>query len=128
MQILHQVADGEIGGIALAVVAIFLAGLKRLHVGRRDGFGQVAETFERTVHQLFVFPGEPAEQQRGVAALLGREGPLDRLLELMNLALDDARFSFQPGALFRKPLLDHVFDGFSICTRPAGGVAFGSNG
>ena len=66
LQILHQVADGEIGRIALAVVAVLLAGLESAHVGRGNGFGTVAQAFERAMNQLFVLPGQPAEQQRGV--------------------------------------------------------------
>ena len=66
LQVLHQVADGEISGVALAVVAVLLAGLEGLHVGRGHGFGAVAQSFESAVHQLFVLPGQAAEQQRGV--------------------------------------------------------------
>ena len=70
LQVLHQVAHGEVGGIALAVVAVLLAGLEGGDVGRGHGFGAVAQAFERAVDQLLVFPGEAAEQQRGVGALV----------------------------------------------------------
>ena len=110
LQILHQVADGEVSRVALAVVAIFLAGLKRAHVGRGHGFGDVTETFERAMHQLFVLPGEAAEQQGGPAALFLGERMLDRAFELMRLALHHAGFAFQARALFSQALLDDVFD------------------
>ena len=61
LQILHQVADGEVSGIALAVITVLFAGLKRAHVGGGHGFGDVAEAFERTVDQLLVLPGKAAE-------------------------------------------------------------------
>ncbi len=63
LEILHQVADGEVGGIALAVVAVFLAGLEGPDVGRGHGFGAVAEAFQGAMDQLFVLPGEAAEEQ-----------------------------------------------------------------
>ena len=66
---LHQVADGEVGGVALAVVAVFLAELERLLVGDGHGFALVAQAFERAVDQLFVLPGEAAEEDGGVVAL-----------------------------------------------------------
>ena len=91
LEVLDEVADGEIGRIALAVVAVFLAGLERLHVRGRHGLGAIAESFERAMHQLFVFPGETAEQQRGVRALLLGEGLFLRPFEMMDLALSEGR-------------------------------------
>ena len=124
LQILHQVADGEIGRIALAVVAVLLAGLERVHVGRGHGFGAVAQSFEGAMHQLFVFPGQAAEEQRGAAALFGGEGLLHRLLEVMSLALGEPGFGFQAGTLFRKSLLDDVFDGGADLDQVGGGHGF----
>ena len=43
LQVLHQVAHGEISGVALPVVAVLLAGLKSLHVGRGHRTRLVAE-------------------------------------------------------------------------------------
>ena len=106
LQVLHQVADGKIGRVALAVVAVFLAGLERLDVGGGNGFGAVAETFESAMHQLFVLPGQAAEQQRGIGALFLRERLLLRSFEMMDIALDEPGFPLQAGALFREPLLD----------------------
>ena len=80
LQILHQVADGEVSGVALAVVAVFLAGLKGADVGGRHGFGDVAEAFERAMDQLFVLPGEAAEEKGGPAALFPGERMLYRAL------------------------------------------------
>ena len=110
LQILHQVADGEVSRVALAVVAVFLAGLKRAHVGRGHGFGDVTEAFERAVHELLVLPGEAAEQQSGPAALFLGERVLDRPFELMRLAFHQAGFALQARALFRQALLDDIFD------------------
>ena len=110
LQILHQVADGKIGRVALAVVAVLLAGLEGLHVGSGHGFGAVAQSFERAMHQLFMLPGQPAEQQRGAAALFPGERLLHRLLEVVGLALDEAGFLLQALALFAQSLLDHVLD------------------
>ncbi len=62
------------------------------------------------MHQLFVLPGQPAEQQRGVGALVPGERPLLRALEMVEVALLQAGFPLQAGALFGQPLLDDVFD------------------
>ncbi len=122
LQILHQVADGEIGRVALAVVAVLFAGLEGFHVGSGHGFGAVAQSFERAMHQLFVFPGQTAEQQRGAAALFRGEGLLHRLLEVMRLALDKAGFRFQARALFAQALLDDVFDRGADLDQVGGGM------
>ena len=111
LQILHQVADGEVGGIALPVVAVLLARLERLDVRGRNGFGAIAEAFEGAVHQFLVLPGQSAEQERGLAALVLGEVPLFGTLEVMHLPLGHTGFPFQARALFGEPLLDGVFDG-----------------
>ena len=111
LQILHQVADGEVGGIALAVVAVLLARLERLDVRGGNGFGAVAEAFEGAVHQLLVLPGQSAEEEGGLGALVLGEVPLFGTLEVMDLAFDHTGFPLQARALFREPLLDGVFDG-----------------
>ena len=126
LQILHQVADGEIGRVALAVVAVLLAGLEGLHVGSGHGLGTVAQAFERAMHQLFVLPGQTAEQQRGMGALFLGERLLHRLLEVVNLALDEAGFPLQAGALFGKPLLDNVFDRRWTRSAPGSQTAWAS--
>src|SRR5215472_16264360 len=111
LQVLDQVADGEVGGVALAVVAVLLAGLKGFDVGSRYGFGAVAQAFEGAVHQLLVLPGEAAEEQRGVGALVGGEGALGGLLEVMDLALDESGFALQSRTLFSQASLDGVLNG-----------------
>ena len=42
LQILNQVAYGEVGRVALAVVAVLFPGLECFHVRRGDGFGPIA--------------------------------------------------------------------------------------
>ena len=111
LQVLHQVTDGEVGRVALAVVAVFLAGLERLDVGSGHGFGPVAQTFQGAMHQLFVLPGQTAEQKRGVAPLFLGERFLLRLLEMMGVALDESGFLLEAGPFFREPLLDRVLHG-----------------
>ena len=78
LQILHQVADGEVSGIALAVVAVLLARLERLDVRGGNGFGAIAEAFEGAVDQFLVLPGQAAEKQGGLGALVLGEVPLLR--------------------------------------------------
>src|SRR5262249_11358356 len=78
---LHQVSDGEVGRIALPVVAVLLAKLKSLLVGHGNGFAPVAQAFQSGVDQALVLPGEPTEEDGGVVPLQGCEGQLDRLME-----------------------------------------------
>ena len=126
LQVLNQVSDGKIGGIALAVVAVLLARLEGLYVGSRHGFGAVAQAFERAMHQLFVLPCQPAKQQRGIAALFLRERPFHRLLEVVGLPLGNPGFLLQALALFAQALLDHVLDRISDLDQVGGRCSFGS--
>ena len=105
---LHQVADGEVGGIALAVVAVLLAQLESLLVGHRDRLALVAEAFQRAVDQLFVLPGEAAEKNGGVVALGFGKGALDGLVELLDGALLDPGFLFEAPSLVFQPLADQL--------------------
>ena len=111
LEILHEIADSEVRGVALAVVAVLFASLESTHVGRGHRTGLVAEAFERAMHQLFVLPGEAAEKQRGGGALAGGERLLDWPFKVVPLVFVEARFLFQTRAFFRKSLLNRIFDG-----------------
>ena len=52
---------------------------------------------------------------------------LDRPLEMMDLALDESGFLLQPGALFREPLLDGVFNGTTDLDKAGSGCGFRFN-
>src|ERR1035437_9664966 len=104
LQVLHQVADGEAGGIALAVVAVLFAGLERLHVRGGNGFGAIAEALQGAVHQLFVLPGKSAEQEGGLGALVPGEVTLGGTLEVVDLARYHTGFALPAGPLLRPPL------------------------
>ena len=82
LQILHQVADREISRIALPVVAEFLAELEGRHVGHRQLFAAITAALEDGANQVLMLPGEAAKQNGDPAALFGREGALDRLVEM----------------------------------------------
>ena len=92
-----QGCHGEVRGVALAVVAVFLAELEGVLVGDRQGFALVAETFQSAVDKLFMLPGEAAEENGGVIALGFGKGALHRLVELLNLPALQCRLPF-PGA------------------------------
>src|SRR5262249_43455151 len=85
-------------------------GLERPHVRRGNRFGEISQPFESAMHQLFVFPRQAAEKQRGVPALAPGERLLHRTLELMDFAFVKSRFLLQARALFCEALLDHVLD------------------
>ena len=63
----------------------------------------------RSVHQLFVFPREPAEEDGGVFALRFRENVLDRLVELSCFLAFNARFGLQPSPFVFQALANQIF-------------------
>ena len=110
LQVLDHIAHGEVGGIALAVVAEFFAELESVHIGRGNHFGLIAQAFQRAVYQLLVLPRQATEKQRGLAALFLGEHLLLRLLEVVNFLLNHSGFFFKPGPLFGQALLDDQLD------------------
>ena len=68
LQILHQIADGEVGRIALAVVAKFLARLERRHIGHRQLFAAISAALEHGADQVLMLPRESAKQESWSAA------------------------------------------------------------
>ena len=108
LQVLHQIAHREIGGIALPVVAVFLAELERLLVGNGKRFALIAQAFERAVNQLLVFPGQPSKQNRGLLALRLGERMLHRPLKTLCALTLDPGFFLQPFSFFLEPLADQV--------------------
>ncbi len=67
LEILHQVAHGEISRIALAVVAELFAGLEGGDIGHGQFFAAVAAALKDGANQIFVLPGEAAEQNRDLS-------------------------------------------------------------
>src|SRR5205807_7471577 len=85
LEVLHKVADREIGGIALAVIAKFLAGLEGGDIRYGQLLATIAAALEDGANQIFVLPGKAAEQNRHPAALVGCERPLYRTMEVLGL-------------------------------------------
>src|SRR5262249_38442272 len=85
LEILHQVAHSEIGGIALAVVAEFLARLEASDIRHRQFLALVSAALEDGADQVFVLPGKTTKQDGDVATLLRRECPLDGAMEVRGL-------------------------------------------
>src|SRR5580700_6122850 len=76
------------------------------------------------MHQLFVLPGQTAEQQRSAAALFPGEWLLNRFFEVMSLTLGDASFGFQTGSFFRQSLCDDILYGGANLYKAGGVVGF----
>jgi hypothetical protein len=85
-QVFNQVADGEIGRVALASVTELLAGLKAVLIRTADVPDVVTLAAKRTFHHEILRLGQAADQQSDVVALLtshvGREHGVDPLLAL----------------------------------------------
>ena len=82
---------------------------KAFTLGVGSGFGLVAQPFQGAVHQLLVLPRQPAEQQRGVPALVGREVALDGFVECVCLLLGESCLLFQAAPfLFDAPADDFL--------------------
>src|SRR5439155_10221393 len=82
LQILDEVADSEVGRIALPVIAVLLAELKRGDIGRRNHLAFVIVPLKNSLDQLFVFPGEPAEEDSELVPLVRHKRALIRPLEV----------------------------------------------
>src|SRR4026209_2207176 len=101
---LHQIANGKVGRIALAVVSEFLARLKRGDVRHRKLLAAIAAALKDGADQVLVFPGQAAEQDRHLAALIGGKGAFDRPMEMCGLV---ASCNLpQAGALYLQALVD----------------------
>ena len=85
LEILHQIADGKIRRVALAVVAKFFPGLESGNIRHRQLLAAVTATLEHGPNQVFMLPGESAEQNRDTTTLIGCESPLDRTMEMRGL-------------------------------------------
>ncbi len=85
LEILHQVADGEIGRIALAIITELLAGLESSHVRHGQFLAAVTASLENGADQILVLPGKAAEQNRDAAAFFGGEGALHGAMEVSGL-------------------------------------------
>src|SRR5262249_27238092 len=85
LQVLHQVSDGKVRRIALAIVAKFLAGLEGVDVRHRELFAAVAAPLKNSADEVFVLPRKTTEEDGDVLALLGRKGALDRPMEMVGL-------------------------------------------
>ena len=109
LQVLHQIADGEVGRIALAVVAVLFAQLKGRDVRHRHNLATISAAFEDGLDHAFMLPGQAAEKDGNLAALLGAERPLDRTLEMTDRAAIQAHHAGQPGTLLRQLALNLFF-------------------
>ena len=104
LQVLHEVADGEIRRIALTIVAKLLARLEGSDVGDGEFLATVAAALEDGTDQVFVLPSEAAEQDGDVLALLRCEGTLDGPMKMSGLV--EASNLPQARAFRRQPLFD----------------------
>jgi hypothetical protein len=102
-QVLDEIADGEICGIALAVIAEFPAKGKGLHVWIGQHLAAIPVGTEDGLDEALVLPGKTAEEDRDLVSLFGHEGPLDGASKVS--ALVERRSIFdQP-----LPLRGHAF-------------------
>ena len=83
-QVLDQIPDREIGGIALTGIP---KGPTKV-IARKRGIGQrlamVATALKGSLYNLFVFPGKSAEQDGHTIAFFSRERPLNRTSKMLD--------------------------------------------
>src|SRR6266567_6875401 len=82
LEILHEISNREISWIALPVVAILLADLKRRHVRHRELLATISTALEYRANQILVLPGEATKQNRHATTFFCREGSLDGTVEV----------------------------------------------
>ena len=85
LKMLHEVSDREVGRVALAVVAVFLADLKGGHVGHGQPLALVVAALKDGANQLLVLPGEAAKENGDASALFGGEGALEGPAEMRGI-------------------------------------------
>jgi hypothetical protein len=73
VEVLHQVADGEVRRVALAAVAVLAAVLERVGIRHVEGEDLVADAAERRLDEQVVRHRQAGDQDRGVLALVARE-------------------------------------------------------
>ena len=85
LQVLHQIANGKIRRITLAVVPEFLSRLKSRYVRNGKLLAVVPAPLEHRADQVLVFPSEAAKKNGDAAALLSGKGALDWAVEVLRL-------------------------------------------
>ena len=78
---MHQVSNRKIGGITLAVVAVFLTGLESGDVWDGQLLTAIAAALKHGPDQIFVFPGETSKQDRDLAAFFSSKRALYRAVD-----------------------------------------------
>ena len=125
-QELDEVADGEVSRIALAVVAILLAGLEGGHVGVRQPLEAIAAAAKHGFNEALVFPGKASEKNGDAVAFFRGEGPLQGAVEVLDGFLDQPRSLLQPRPLRQHAASDLFFP--QRRKRGPGGVHGGAHG
>ena len=116
---LHEIADGEVGRIALAAVAELLAEPERLLIGAVERLHPVAEAGERAREQCVVGERETAEQDGRRRAVGSREDLRIGIAPVLDRRLVEAELP----ALGRLVLAQLTFDGFVVQQGVAHGRA-----
>ena len=94
-QVLHEIADGEVRGVALGAVAEFLPEPKRIGVGHVERLDRVAEPRDCGADDLVVREREPSEQDSRRVAVRARE----RLRIAIDPVVDRILVQLEPPAL-----------------------------
>ena len=95
-RVADQVADGKVGGVALAVVAELLTRLKVSDFRGGNVLTLVAAAMEHGLDHLFVFPGKTPEQDGHVIPFRPRERALHWFLELAHARQSGLRSKTRP--------------------------------
>src|SRR5579862_7568408 len=106
LQVLDEIADGEVRRVALPVVAVFLAQLEGIDVRHRQHVAVIAAALEDSLDHALVLPRQAAEQDRHLGAFFGAERALRRTLEVAHRAAIQAHHAGQPRALLRQLALN----------------------
>ena len=109
LEVLHQVANREVRGIALTVVAVFLAQLKRRDVGHGQNLAAVSAAFKHRLDHALVFPGQATEQNGHLAALFRGEGPLGGATKVVDGATIEPHHAGQACAFLGQLPLNLLF-------------------
>ena len=79
VEVLHEVADGEVRRVALAAVAVLASVLERVVIRRVHREDLVADATQRRLDEQVVRHRQAGHEDRGVLALIARELARDRV-------------------------------------------------
>src|SRR5664279_3889884 len=109
LEVLHEIADSEVRGVALTVVAVFLAELERRHIRHRQDLAAISAALKYRLDHALVFPGQTTEEDGYLIAFFRGEGLFSGAPTVANRAAIQAHHAGQARTFLRQLPLNLLF-------------------